>query len=214
MARPQTDPDQVREQLFHAADDLIRLRGAINVSISDIAAACDMSQSNFYRFFDSKEAFFEAMAGRWFAALDEAMESVLASGLPAREKLYEFFARRLAIKRQRYQDDPQTFAATMEIGEEHWEVVRGYVDLADHYMSEILDEAMTEGYFQGYELDHMVSLVNLMVQPFCNPTVMINMERTATEANLRIVIDTIFDGLSQANAGTDGRTEQALRAAS
>ena len=201
MARPQIDQDAVREQLFLAAEDHLRNHGAVTVSISDIAAACGMAQSNFYRFFESKEAFYEALAGRWFEELNTIMETVVAADLSPRDKLYAFFARRLALKRARHAEDPDLFATYLEIGDEHWEVIRGYVDLADHYMAQILGEAMNAGHFPGFELDHLVALVNLMVQPFCNPKVMVKMERTAQEANLAIVIDTLFAGLRRADTG-------------
>lgn len=195
MSRPLNDHDAIREQLMEAAENMVRARGAINLSLSEVAAACGMSQSSFYRYFPSKEAFFEAIAGRWFEELNQIMEDVIASDLPAREKLFQFFARRLAVKRARYDADPALFQSNMDLGEEHWEVIRGYVDLADHYMAIVLGEAMAEGYFEGYDLDHVVALTNLMVQPFCNPFVMIDMVRTATPDNLRIVINTLLDGL-------------------
>lgn len=215
MSRPLNDHDAIRTQLMDAAEDMVRARGAINLSLSEVAAACGMSQSSFYRYFPSKEAFFEAIAGRWFEELNQIMEDVVASDLPPREKLFQFFARRVAVKRARFEADPALFKANMDLGEEHWEVIRGYVDLADHYMAMILGEAMAEGYFPGYDLDHVVSLTNLMVQPFCNPTVMMDMIRIATPDNLRIVINTLFDGLgAQQAAAADAANVTTLRAIS
>lgn len=214
MSRPLNDHEAIRIQLMEAAEDMVRARGAINLSLTEVAAACGMSQSSFYRYFASKEAFFEAIAGRWFEELNQIMEDVVASDLPPREKLFEFFARRVAVKRARFEADPNLFRANMDLGEEHWEVIRGYVDLADHYMAVILGEAMAEGYFPGYDLDHVVSLTNLMLQPFCNPFVMMDMIRTATPDNLRIVINTLFDGLGTAQAIQDAENVTPLRAIS
>ena len=214
MSRPLNDHEAIRQQLMDAAEEMVRTRGAINLSLTEVTAACGMSQSSFYRYFASKEAFFEAIAGRWFEELNQIMEDVVASDLPPREKLFEFFARRVAVKRARFEADPNLFRANMDLGEEHWEVIRGYVDLADHYMAVILGEAMAEGYFPGYDLDHVVSLTNLVMQPFCNPFVMIDMIRIATPDNLRIVINTLFDGLGTAQAITDAENVTPLRAIS
>jgi AcrR family transcriptional regulator len=214
MSRPLNDHEAIRTQLMDAAEDMVRSRGAINLSLTEVAAACGMSQSSFYRYFASKEAFFEAIAGRWFEELNQIMEDVVASDLPPREKLFEFFARRVAVKRARFEADPNLFRANMDLGEEHWEVIRGYVDLADHYMAVILGEAMAEGYFPGYDLDHVVSLTNLVMQPFCNPFVMMDMIRTATPENLRIVVHTLFDGLGAAQAIQDADNVTPLRAIS
>ncbi|WP_438730178.1 TetR/AcrR family transcriptional regulator [Parasphingorhabdus sp. DH2-15] len=195
MPRPQLDPEMIRNEIMETAEEMIRQRGARDFSVSEIAAACDMSQSNFYRYFDSKEAFYEAMAERWFKELNAIMEDVIASDVPAKQKLFNFFDQRLTVKRARFEDDPKLFESYMEIGAEHFEVIRGYIDLADHYMAVIVAEAMAEGYFEGMEIDHIVSLINLMIQPFVNPETMMGLWSTATPENLRIIIDTLFNGL-------------------
>lgn len=206
MARPETDIEAGREKLIQTAEIIIRDRGAISFTITDLAAEAGMSQSNVYRFFENKDALAEAMAGRWFAELIGIVEGLVEADMPARQKLYEFFARRLAIKRARFEEDPDLFRSYMELGNEHFDVIRGYVDLTDHYMAIILAEAMEEGYFEGLELDQIVSLVNTMVQPFCNPNVMMDMMHLADQDRLRQVIDTILAGLK-------ARTEEAPKRA-
>lgn len=195
MARPETDIAATRKKIMEAADQMIREKGAISFTMTDLAAVVGMSPSNLYRFFANKDALAEAMAGEWFADLLTIMEKLVAADIPVEEKLYRFFAERVVLKRQRYEEDPQLFASYMELGDEHFEVIRGYIDLADHYMATILAEAMEAGYFKGLELDAIVTLVNLMVQPFCNPQLMMDMMHLVDEKRLQIVIDTIFSGL-------------------
>ena len=45
MARPQTDIDAGRIALLEVVDDLIRKRGAVDISMTDLAAAAGMSPS-------------------------------------------------------------------------------------------------------------------------------------------------------------------------
>lgn len=200
MPRPETDIVAKRAEIVAVADRMIQEKGAISFTMTDLAAAADMSPSNLYRFFENKDALAEAMAGEWFADLHKIMEDLVSADIPVEEKLYQFFAKRLALKRARFEEDPELFASYMELGNEHFEVIRGYVDLADHYMAVILAEAMEAGYFKDLELDAVVSLVNVMVQPFCNPKFMMEMMHLATEDKLRVVIGTILNGL-QADAG-------------
>ncbi|QLC25961.1 TetR/AcrR family transcriptional regulator [Parasphingopyxis algicola] len=195
MARPQTDHDAAAEQLLEAAEQLIRERGAVVPSVTDIANACGMSQSNVYRFFPSKEALMEASVERWFRPFNDMMEEVVESDLPPREKLYQFFARRAAEKRRRYEEDRDYFMACMALGEEHHEVIMSYVDLADHYMATILAEAISDGEFPGMTIDGLMSPVNLMLAPFCDPALIPRYE-SANMDNLRIAINTLFNGLS------------------
>tara|TARA_R110000824_G_scaffold59127_2_gene159133 strand:- start:1271 stop:1909 length:639 start_codon:yes stop_codon:yes gene_type:complete len=195
MPRPETDIAATRSKIIAAADRMIQDRGAISFTMSDLATAVGMSPSNLYRFFENKDALAEAMAGEWFAELLVIMEDLVSADMPVEEKLYQFFAKRVVIKRARFEDDPELFESYMELGNEHFEVIKGYVDLADHYMASILAEAMEKGYFKGLELDAVVSLVNTMMQPFCNPQLMMQMMHLATEERLRIVINTILNGL-------------------
>ncbi|NVD28612.1 TetR family transcriptional regulator [Parasphingorhabdus flavimaris] len=195
MPRPETDIEATRIRIMDAADRIIQERGAISFTMTDLATAVGMSPSNLYRFFESKDALAEAMAGEWFAELLVIMEGLVSADMPVEEKLYQFFAKRVVIKRARYEEDPELFESYMELGDEHFEVIKGYVDLADHYMASILAEAMEKGYFKGLELDTVVSLVNTMVQPFCNPRLMMQMMHLATEERLRIVIGTILNGM-------------------
>ena len=201
MPRPETDIEAGREKLIQTAETIIRERGAISFTITDLAAEAGMSQSNVYRFFENKDQLAEVMAGRWFAELIAIIEDLVETEMPAEQKLYEFFARRLVVKRARFEEDPDLFRSYMELGDQHFEVIRGYVDLTDHYMASILAEAMEAGYFEGLELDAVVSLVNTMVQPFCNPNLMMNMMHLADEGRLRQVIDTILTGLKARDHG-------------
>ncbi len=202
MPRPETDIEAGREKLIQTAEVIIRERGAISFTISDLAAEAGMSQSNVYRFFENKDELAEAMAGRWFAELITIIEDLVEADMPVRDKLYQFFARRLAIKRARFDVVPDLFRSYMELGDQHFEVIRGYVDLTDHYMAIILAEAMENGYFEGLELDKIVSLVNTMVQPFCNPNLMMDMMHLADEERLEQVIDTILTGLKARSGET------------
>ncbi len=202
MARPQTDQQATRQELLEIGESLVRERGPSAITVTEIAMACGMSQSNVYRYFPNKESLFEALAERWFSELNAIMEEVVASDLEPREKLYQFFARRVELKRARYDEDPDYFESCMTLGAEHRDVVMSYVDLADHYMATILSEAVANGDFRGFSLDHLVTVTNLMVAPFCDPNLLIKYRGT-TPGNLRIVIDALFDGVERSEAQAD-----------
>ncbi len=212
MARPQVDHEAVREQLLEHAEQLVRERGPVAITVTEIATAAGMSQSNVYRFFPNKDSLFEALAERWFRDFNAIMEEVVESDLSPREKLYEFFARRVALKRQRYEEDPDYFDSCMILGDEYRDVVMGYVDLADHYMAVILSEAIGAGEFDGMTIDELMAPVNLMVAPFINPKLIEQYRTSATLENLRRVIDTIFDGLGK--QGSRDQASPALKLAS
>ncbi len=196
MARPQTDIQAGKAELLEVVDDLIRKRGAVDISMTDLAAAAGMSPSNLYRFFENKEALMEAVAEKFFAAKIRVMEEVTASDLPVREKMYHYFARRFALMVAQYEAEPDLLKSYLEIGNQYFEVVRGYVDLGDHYLALIVAEAMEQGHFEGLSIDEAVSLINQMVQCYTNPEAIIYIGTGKLKVEkLAIIVDTIFAGL-------------------
>jgi AcrR family transcriptional regulator len=202
MARPQTDIEAGRAELLEVVDDLVRKRGAVDISMTDLAAAAGMSPSNLYRFFDSKEALLEAVAERFFDEKVRIMVEVTESDLPVRQKMYDYFARRFVVMVEKYEAEPDLLKSYLEIGQQYFEVVRGYVDLGDHYLALIVAEAMEQGYFTGLSIDETVSLINQMVQCYTNPEAIIYIGNNKLRVEkLALIVDAIFDGLgSQASA--------------
>jgi AcrR family transcriptional regulator len=211
MARPLTDLDAGREQLIDLVIELVEERGSASLTVSELAARASMSPANFYRYFESKEAMIEAVAERWFQPKVTIMEEVVASDLPPRRKMYEFFARRFALMLAEWQRDPVAFATYVELGKENFELIRSYIDLGDHYLSEIIGEAMADGHFDGLSVDEALSLVNQMVNVYVNIGVMEAMMPRLTTDKLARIIDAMFDGLSAQDRGAKAVT--GLRAA-
>jgi AcrR family transcriptional regulator len=197
MARPQSDIEGGRLMLLDKVEEIIRQRGGVDISMGELASAAGMSASNIYRFFESKEALYEAVAESWFAEKSQIMEDVVASDLSARDKMYAFFQRRYAVMMARYQEEPELFRSYCELGSQHIDVVRGYVDLGDHYLAIIVAEAMEQGHFPSLSIDRTVSLINLMIQPFCNPDLILQLAVLPTDEKLGQIIDAIFAGLGQ-----------------
>ncbi len=211
MARPQTDLEAGREQLLDIATAMIEERGNAALTMTELAALAGMSPANLYRYFENKDAVIEAIAGRWFAPKVAIMEEVVASDLPPRRKMYEFYARRFALIRGMWERDPVVFQTYCDVGEEHFEVVRSYVDLGDHYLGEIVAEAMAEGHFAGLEIDEAISLINQMVAPYVNIGLMSLIMPKLSEDKLARIVDALFDGLSAVDRGA--RAVTGLRAA-
>ena len=195
MARPQTDIQAGRKLLLETVETLVRERGATDIAMTELATRAGMSPSNIYRFFENKEAVLEAVAGEWFADKVAVMEEVVASDMPAREKMVAFFGRRFVLMRTRFEEDPELFKSYCELGDDCREVVRGYVDLGDHYLAMVVADAMEEGYFSSLSIDQTVSLINQMINPYCSPDTMMMMLHNLSEEKLSMIIDTIFDGL-------------------
>lgn len=198
MARPHTDIEAGRNALLEVVDDLVRKRGSVDISMTDLAAAAGMSPSNLYRFFDNKEALLEAVAERFFAEKVRMMVEVAESDLPVRDKMYQYFARRYLAIVEQYEAEPDLLKSYLEIGHQYFEVVRGYVDLGDHYLSIIVAEAMEQDYFEGLSIDEAVSLINQMVQCYTSPDILFRVGTTKLSVTkLAMIVDAVFLGLGK-----------------
>ncbi|BDI60026.1 hypothetical protein [Qipengyuania nanhaisediminis] len=211
MALNEQTRREERRRIAHLVLDLVKARGT-EISYNAALAESGLARSRFEQVFPDYDALFEAVAEIWLAPHLAAMEEVLASDLPPVRKMYEFVRSRFAISRDRFAADPEYFTTICEMGAANFERVRSYVDLADHYMCELIADAQADGYLAGLEIDEALSLINQMVAMYTTPDALVQLGDKLTEAKLARIIDTIFIGLS-AESGEGARGVGTLRLA-
>ena len=199
----QDDLKSERRRLVHLAMQLIERRGA-EITRATLASEAQISRARVEGIFPEDSDLFDAIVEDWFAPDVQIMEEVIESELPIQRKFYEFFARRFLREQARLRKDPDTFALYLELGEAHLEQVRGYIDLADHYMSVLVAEAQSEGFFKGLKIDQAMSLINQMVICYTSPRVLLMLGDRLSEEKLAQIIDTMFAGLAVENGSAGG----------
>ena len=83
-----------RERLVGIALRIVEQRGGQALTMNELAARAGLSPTHLGRHFESKDALLVAIAEHWFRPMVAIMDDVMASDLPARRKMFEFFARR------------------------------------------------------------------------------------------------------------------------
>lgn len=212
MALNPTVRETERERIARHVLDLVKERGA-EVPWTVAMAESGLTRARFEALFADYDDLFDAVAQTWFAPQLAVMEEVLASTLPPPRKMYEFFRRRFVIAQSRFRDDPEHFTILCEMGAANFERVRSYVDLADHYLCELIAEAQAEGYFAGLSIDETLSLINQMISNYTLPDALIYLGDKLTEAKLARIVDTMFIGLS-GEAGGEASGVNTLKVAS
>lgn len=192
-----------RRRMAERALHLCKRRGE-EINLAMLALEEGVARSRIEQIFGDDGGLFEAVAELWMEPLIAEMEGVLASDLPPNRKMYEFFVRRFRINRERYRSDPAGFALLCELGAARFEKVRSFVDLADHYLSELIAQAQADGFFPGFEIDMALSLINQMVGNYTYPDALLFIDEKLSEQKLAHIIDTIFVGLSAENGGASG----------
>jgi AcrR family transcriptional regulator len=189
--------------MLRFAEKMIEERGDA-VSLGVLAAFAGVPRARVEAIFPSDDDLFDAVVEEWFSDHVAIMEDVLGCDLPPNRKMYEFFVRRFRLQRARYRANPAAFKAYCELGAAHFERVRSYVDLADHYLCELIAQAQAEGAFEGLAIDRALSLINQMVLPYTMADVMTYMDERLSEEKLGQIVDTLFAGLSAADGGARG----------
>lgn len=196
-----SDQDRLleRKRIAQLVLDLIKVRGT-EISLSVAATESGLSRGRFDQIFADYDDLFDAVAQEWLGPHITVMEEVVGLDMAPNRKMYEFFRRRFRISQERCREDPEYFAIVCEMGATNFERVRSYVDLADHYLSEIIVQAQADGYFAGLEIDQTLSLINQMISNYTLPDSLLYLGDRLTEEKLARIVDTIFLGLS-AEAG-------------
>jgi len=212
MALTETAREAERERIARHVLDLVKERGA-EIAWTVAMSESGLTRARFEALFADYDDLFDAVAQSWLAPHMAVMEEVLASTLPPQRKMYEFFRRRFVISQERFRADPEHFTILCEMGAANFERVRSYVDLADHYLCELIAEAQAEGFFAGLEIDEALSLINQMVAPYTMPDALIYLGDKLTEPKLARIVDTMFIGLS-GEAGAEAAGVNTLKVAS
>jgi AcrR family transcriptional regulator len=197
------EKDALKRELVTLAMEMIARRCAV-VGKADLAAEARIARGRIDEIFPEEDDLFDAIVEHWYTDDIAIMEEVIASALPIRRKFYEFFARRFVRERERYLKDPALFALYVQMGSEKFEQVRGYIDLADHYLSELIAQAQEEGFFPDLTIDRALTLINQMVVCYVSPQLMLILEERLAEHKLAAIIDTLFDGLAGGDRGAAG----------
>ncbi|ANY19251.1 hypothetical protein A6F68_00722 [Tsuneonella dongtanensis] len=204
------DPASEKVRLVRAAMRMIEQTGH-DVTRAALASGGGFPRARVEAIFPEETDLFDAIVENWFVGHIAIMEEVLATDLPPNRKMFEFFARRFVLQRERFRADPAAFRVYCELGSVHFERVRSYVDLADHYLCELIAQAQAEGAFEGLAIDEALSLINQMVHPYIFAEALTYLDHRLSEEKLGRIVDTLFAGLCAADRGARG--VKGLRAA-
>lgn len=203
--------EKERHRIASMVLDLVKERG-VEISYTAALTESGLSRSRFEWVFEDYDDLFDAVAAVWLAPHMQVMEEVLATDLPPVRKMYEFFRQRFIISQKRWRADPANFTMICEMGAANFERVRSYVDLADHYLCELIVQAQAEGYFAGLSIDETLSLINQMIANYTLPDSLIYLGEKLSEEKLARIVDTMFIGLS-GEAGEEAKGVNMIRVA-
>lgn len=196
MARPKTNKADVREEMLQTLDALIKRRGSHRVTLSEVAEACGMSQSNAYRFFASKKAMMEAGVERWFLDIDAELGEIVASRDDADRRLARFLKRRYELKRAKHDADPELFAAHLAVADDYGAAVAPHVGRMQAMLESILADGIAAGTFRSASSAELAIAVEMLAEGFSNPWQILRHHQILTPERVDGAIAMILAGLA------------------
>lgn len=142
MAEPLT-----QDKILEAAQQVLRRFGPAKTTVVDVARALGVSHGSVYRHFASKAELLDAVVEHWLQRVSEPLGVIASGDGPPRERLRQWLATLIAIKRGKVSSDPEMFAASREVFAEVHEVVGRHVAALEGQIISILDDGVARGDF-------------------------------------------------------------------
>lgn len=182
--------------MLEEAERLLRRHGASKVTVSDIATACGMSQSNAYRFFASKQALLEALGERWFADIEAHLaEAAEAPGLTPLARAERHILLQYRAKRDRYAADPELFRAYVALGLGAMAVVEAHLARLRAQLVGILEAASAAGTLGDWSAAEAAAVLEAATVRFRDPTQIMRYADIDTAATVVRVVRVVLAGL-------------------
>jgi AcrR family transcriptional regulator len=194
--------DATASAILDAASKRFLHYGYGKTTMSEIAADCNMSTGNLYRFFPGKLDIAEAFVARLRAEQVKTLRAAAAGeGRSAAQRLRRFFQTKLRLVYDRFHDNPRAFELSAEILRERPQFAAEWEQAERAIIVEILEQGASEGQFGCCDFPHTARILQDAAYRFSSPTVFLAGEHAELSRELNDVLDLIIDGFSWRQRG-------------
>ena len=194
--------DETASLILDAASKRFLHYGYGKTTMSEIAADCNMSTGNLYRFFPGKLDIAEAFVARLRAEQVKTLRAAAAGeGLSAAQRLRRFFQTKLRLVYDRFHDNPRAFELSAEILRERPQFAAEWEQAERATIVEILEQGASEGKFGCCDFPHTARILQDAAYRFSSPSVFLEGEHAELSQDLDDVLDLIIDGFAYRQRG-------------
>jgi len=191
------DKDVTSERIMDAARRRFAHYGYAKTTMAEIAADCDMSPGNLYRFFPGKLDIAEAIARddelMHLSALDRL---VSATGGSAREKLRDYFFSELRSTYRKFEEEPQALEIARFIALKRPDFSDFRIAAERALIARILVEGTERGEFNVSDAAYSAEMIHSAMLKFRFPQRWTHASLATLERELEGVLKLIMDGLT------------------
>jgi AcrR family transcriptional regulator len=185
-----------RDRILQAAMTRIKHYGYGKTTMAEIAADCDMSPGNIYRFFEAKIDIAEAMARKHYADEHTAMAQVgRRKDWPADKRLKEMLLKRMRDNFQMFSDNAKILEVAEVLSRERPVFMNELIALERVGITAVIDEGMENGIFGKGDAEFMAEMLQAATVKFSIPQLISRLTLAKLEREFEGVMNLILQGL-------------------
>lgn len=197
-----------RDRILEAAMNRIKHYGYGKTTMAEIAADCDMSPGNIYRFFEAKIDIAEAMARKHYAEEQAELAAIARKkDWPADKRLREIFFKRLRDSYCLLEDNAKIIEVAEVLHRERPMFANEQLALERVFLTAVLEDGEKAGLFQPG--DHMLTaeMMQTATMKFGVPQLFSKLTLPKLERELEGVLTLLLNGLytDRARAAAAGK---------
>jgi AcrR family transcriptional regulator len=176
MKRPRSGSSRFTEasapadtRLLAIAADHLQRFGPRHVTVVSIADAAGMTHANVYRYFASKAALIDAVAGQWLRSLEALIAEVADSPDPADDKLERLLQAWARTQRELLLENRNLFDVYCAATETSRALIRKHRSRMRQLIERVLDEGINTAKFDPRDRERAVSFISDAAYRFINP---------------------------------------------
>ena len=160
---------QIRDRILAEAERLFRAQGYRRTTVADIAAACEMSPANVYRFFDGKAEICEAITEVVLNRQYELGRGIVGESRSATVRLQRLLLETHTFCCDQYLDQAQVHELVTRAMDEQWSVIQAHVERMRGLYQRLVEDGIKRGEFVVDDAEQAARSVFNAVLPFCHP---------------------------------------------
>ena len=206
------DKAATRDRILQAAMNRIKHYGYGKTTMAEIAADCDMSPGNIYRFFEAKIDIAEAMARKHYAEEHAAMAQVgRRKDWPADKRLREMLLKRMRDNYQMFEENAKILEVAEVLSRERPLFMNELIALERVGIAALIEEGVAAGIFAPCDADFAAEMVQAATIKFGLPQLFSRLTLPKLEREFEGVMNLLLSGLYASGAAAPaakGRARQ------
>jgi AcrR family transcriptional regulator len=209
------DKAATRDRILQAAMNRIKHYGYSKTTMAEIAADCDMSPGNIYRFFEAKIDIAEAMARKHYAEQHAGIAAVARKrDKPADQRLREILFKKMRENYQMFEENAKILEVAEVLSDERPLFLNELIAAERVFLSALIREGVEDGLFADCDPDFAAEMLQSATVKFSLPQLFSHLTLPRLERELDGVFAILMRGLyarpgEALRARTDKATAQA-----